>query len=129
MIFSLILVIKNVLGVEPEMILNLLNPYTILGFICGGSVIYWFTGASMQAVSAGAYKAVEYIKKNIQLDENRRFEGFHRKIKGSCKDLYAICTKRYAEYLYCNLHIHSGICIPSQRRQKVKSLLHSSYHT
>ena len=52
MIFSLILVIKNVLGVQPEEILTLLNPYTILGFIAGGSVIYWFTGASIQAVTA-----------------------------------------------------------------------------
>ncbi|NTW34132.1 MAG: sodium-translocating pyrophosphatase, partial [Bacteroidetes bacterium] len=70
MIFSLILMIKKTLGVEPESILNLLNPYTILGFILGGSVIYWFTGASMQAVTTGAYRAVEYIKKNINLDPN-----------------------------------------------------------
>ena len=68
MIFSLILMIKSTLGIEPETILNLLNPYTILGFILGGSVIYWFTGASIQAVSTGAYRAVEYIKKNINLD-------------------------------------------------------------
>ncbi len=68
MIFSLILMLKNTLGVEPETILNLLNPYTILGFILGGSVIYWFTGASMQAVTTGAYRAVEFIKKNINLD-------------------------------------------------------------
>jgi K(+)-stimulated pyrophosphate-energized sodium pump len=70
MIFSLILMIKSTLGIEPETILNLLNPYTILGFILGGSVIYWFTGASIQAVSTGAYRAVEYIKKNINLDPN-----------------------------------------------------------
>lgn len=68
MIFSLILMIEKTLGVKPEEILNLLNPYTILGFILGGSVIYWFTGASMQAVTTGAYRAVEYIKKNINLD-------------------------------------------------------------
>jgi K(+)-stimulated pyrophosphate-energized sodium pump len=68
MIFSLILMLKNTLGVEPETILNLLNPYTILGFILGGSVVYWFTGASMQAVTTGAYRAVEFIKKNINLD-------------------------------------------------------------
>ena len=68
MIFSLILMIKSTLGIEPETILNLLNPYTILGFILGGSVIYWFTGASIQAVSTGAYRAVAYIKKNINLD-------------------------------------------------------------
>lgn len=70
MIFSLILMIKKSLGVEPEMILNLLNPYTILGFMLGGAVIYWFTGASTQAVTTGAYRAVEYIKKNINLDPN-----------------------------------------------------------
>jgi K(+)-stimulated pyrophosphate-energized sodium pump len=68
MIFSLILVLKNTLHIEPEQILNLLNPYTILGFIAGGAVIYWFTGASIQAVTTGAYRAVEYIKKNIKLD-------------------------------------------------------------
>ena len=70
MIFALILMIEKTLGVKPEEILNLLNPYTILGFILGGCVIYWFTGASMQAVTTGAYRAVEYIKKNINLDPN-----------------------------------------------------------
>ena len=69
MIFSLILVIKETLGITPEMILNLLNPYTLLGFIAGGAVIYWFSGASMQAVTTGAYRAVEYIKENIHLGE------------------------------------------------------------
>ncbi len=74
MIFSLILMIGNTLKnadgspLQPESVLNLLNPYTILGFILGGSVIYWFTGASMQAVTTGAYRAVEYIKKHINLD-------------------------------------------------------------
>jgi K(+)-stimulated pyrophosphate-energized sodium pump len=70
MIFSLILMIQSTLGVQPETILNLLNPYTILGFILGGAVIYWFTGASTQAVTTGAFRAVEYIKKNINLDPN-----------------------------------------------------------
>src|SRR4029078_3887160 len=40
-----------------------------LGFICGGAVVYWFCGASMQAVTTGAYRAVEYIKKNMRLDK------------------------------------------------------------
>ena len=70
MIFSLILMIEKTLNVDPASILNVLNPYTILGFLLGGSVIYWFTGASMQAVTTGAYRAVEYIKKNINLDPN-----------------------------------------------------------
>ena len=70
MIFSLILIIKKALGVEPEEILNLLNPYTIFGFLLGGAVVYWFTGASTQAVTTGAGRAVEFIKNNINLDPN-----------------------------------------------------------
>ncbi|WP_407402226.1 sodium-translocating pyrophosphatase [Sodaliphilus sp.] len=70
MIFSLILMIKETLGIEPAQILTLLNPYSILGFLLGGCVVFWFTGSSMQAVTTGANRAVEYIKKNIKLDSN-----------------------------------------------------------
>lgn len=70
MIFSLILMINKTLGIEPETILNILNPYTIIGFILGGAVIFWFTGASTQAVTTGAHRAVQYIKKHINLDTN-----------------------------------------------------------
>jgi K(+)-stimulated pyrophosphate-energized sodium pump len=70
MIFSLILLIQKTLGVQPETILNLLNPYTIFGFLLGGAVVYWFTGASTQAVTTGAYRAVAYIKRHIDLDPN-----------------------------------------------------------
>lgn len=70
MIFSIILVIRDVLGIDPATVLNLLNPYTILGFLLGGCVIYWFTGASCQAVTVGAYRAVAYIKDHIHLDPN-----------------------------------------------------------
>ena len=48
--------------------LTLTEPRVLLGLLMGGATIYWFTGASMQAVTTGAYRAVEYIKKNIQLD-------------------------------------------------------------
>jgi K(+)-stimulated pyrophosphate-energized sodium pump len=100
MIFSLILVIKNVLGVEPEQILTLLNPYTIFGLIAGGSVIYWFTGASTQAVTTGAYRAVEYIKKNIQLDENANQKASTEK----SKEVVKICTQ-YAQQGMFNIFI------------------------
>lgn len=70
MIFSIILVIEHTLHVNPSEILNLLNPFTIMGFLLGGAVIYWFTGASIQAVTTGAARAVEYIKKHINLDPN-----------------------------------------------------------
>ena len=70
MIFSIILVIQKTLGVDPASLLNLLNPYTIIGFLLGGMVIYWFTGASTQAVTVGANRAVAFIKDHIQLDPN-----------------------------------------------------------
>ena len=88
MIFSLILVIKHTLGIEPEQLLSLLNPYTILGFILGGSVIYWFTGASIQAVTTGAYRAVQFIKENINLDPNAEKKADIEK----SKEVVRICT-------------------------------------
>lgn len=100
MIFSLILVIKNTLGIAPESILSLLNPYTILGFICGGAVIYWFTGASIQAVTTGAYRAVEYIKRNINLDENASLSASIDK----SKEVVKICTK-YAQTGMFNIFV------------------------
>lgn len=100
MIFSLILVIKNVLGVKPETILTLLNPYTILGFICGGAVIYWFTGSSTQAVTTGAYRAVEYIKRNIKLDANAS----QKAATENSKEVVKICTQ-YAQRGMFNIFI------------------------
>jgi K(+)-stimulated pyrophosphate-energized sodium pump len=100
MIFSLILVLKKVLGVEPETILNLLNPYTLLGLLCGGCVIYWFTGASTQAVTTGAYRAVIYIKDNINLDENASLSASTE----NSKEVVKICTQ-YAQKGMINIFI------------------------
>ncbi len=100
MIFSLILVIEQVLHVKPEQILNLLNPYTIIGFICGGAVIFWFTGASIQAVIAGAYKTVAYIKNNIDLDSDSCKEADIEK----SKEVVKICTS-YAQRGMFNIFI------------------------
>ncbi len=100
MIFSLILVIQQKFGIQPETILNVLNPYTILGFLAGGSVIYWFTGASIQAVTTGAYRAVEYIKKNIHLDEGADSSA---SIETS-KEVVKICTQ-YAQTGMFNIFI------------------------
>jgi K(+)-stimulated pyrophosphate-energized sodium pump len=68
MIFALIMLVTN--GLQPTAIANLsmLHPPFLLGLVTGGAVIYWFTGASTQAVSTGAYRAVEFIKANIKLD-------------------------------------------------------------
>ena len=70
MIFSIILVIQKTLGVDPASLLNLLNPYTIIGFLLGGMVIYWFTGVSTQSFTVGANRAVAFIKDHIKLDPN-----------------------------------------------------------
>ena len=80
--------------------MNLLNPYTILGYICGGAVIYWFTGASTQAVTTGAYSAVEYIKKNINLDEKASLSASTE----NSKEVVSICTK-YAQKGMFNIFV------------------------
>src|SRR5690606_8610643 len=63
MIFSIILLLERTGMLK----LSLLDAPVLLGFMAGGSVIYWFCGASMQAVTTGAYRAVEYIKRNMDL--------------------------------------------------------------
>ncbi len=83
MIFSIILLLN--------LKLDLLDPRVLLGLITGGAVIYWFTGASMQAVTTGAYRAVEYIKANIRLDTGST----KASVKDS-KEVVKICTQ-YAQ--------------------------------
>ena len=100
MIFSLILMIKKTLGIQPESILNILNPYTILGFIMGGAVVYWFTGASTQAVTTGAHRAVEFIKKHINLDPNAP----KKADQASSSEVVKICTQ-YAQKGMFNIFI------------------------
>ena len=69
MVFSIILVLqKHYAEIGQEFSLDLLNPYVLLGLIMGGATVYWFTGASMQAVTTGAYRAVEFIKRNMNLE-------------------------------------------------------------
>ncbi len=67
LIFSIIVVLTQGLTVNLEKLSLLHSPF-LLGLVTGGAIIYWFTGASMQAVSTGAYRAFEFIKKNIKLD-------------------------------------------------------------
>ncbi|MFZ4399756.1 MAG: sodium-translocating pyrophosphatase [Bacteroidales bacterium] len=100
MIFSLILVIQHSLGIQPEMVLNLLNPYSIFGFLLGGAVVYWFSGASIQAVSTGASRAVAYIKEHINLDPNAPKKADVEKSRAVVK----ICTQ-YAQKGMLNIFI------------------------
>ena len=100
MIFSLILLIKKALGIDPTSVLNLLNPYSLLGFILGGCVIFWFTGASMQAVTVGANRAVQYIKEHIKLDTNAP----KKADAANSQEVVKICTN-YAQKGMINIFI------------------------
>jgi K(+)-stimulated pyrophosphate-energized sodium pump len=89
MTFSIIMALTHGLTVNVEK-LSLLHAPFMLGLICGGAVIYWFAGASMQAVTTGAYRAVEFIKANIHL------EGAEKASVTDSKKVVEICTK-YAQ--------------------------------
>jgi K(+)-stimulated pyrophosphate-energized sodium pump len=90
MIFSIIVVLTNRLQPEFLRYLSILHPPFLLGLISGGAMIYWFTGASIQAVTTGAYRAVEFIKANIRLD------GAEKASVADSKKVVEICTQ-YAQ--------------------------------
>ena len=97
MIFSIIMALTNGLTVNVEK-LSLLHAPFVLGWITGGAMIYWFTGASIQAVTTGAYRAVEFIKANIKL------EGVEKASVEDSKKVVEICTK-YAQKGMLNIFI------------------------
>jgi K(+)-stimulated pyrophosphate-energized sodium pump len=87
MIFAIIMALTQGLADQSAIAkLSILHPPFLLGLITGGAVIYWFTGASMQAVTTGAYRAVEFIKKNIKL------EGATKASVEDSKKVVEICT-------------------------------------
>ena len=90
MIFSIIVALTQ--GLQPQFLANLsiLHPPFLLGLITGGAIIYWFTGASTQAVTTGAYRAVEFIKANIRLEDTTKAS------VSDSKKVVAICTQ-YAQ--------------------------------
>jgi K(+)-stimulated pyrophosphate-energized sodium pump len=90
MIFSIIMALTD--GLKPELLSNLsiLHPPFLLGLITGGAIIYWFTGASTQAVTTGAYRAVEFIKANIHLESSTKAS------VSDSKKVVEICTQ-YAQ--------------------------------
>jgi K(+)-stimulated pyrophosphate-energized sodium pump len=97
MIFSIIMVLTGGMthGIEN---LSMLHAPFLLGLITGGAVIYWFTGASMQAVVTGAYRAVEFIKANIRLD------GAEKASISDSKKVVEICTQ-YAQRGMINIFL------------------------
>jgi K(+)-stimulated pyrophosphate-energized sodium pump len=97
MIFSIIMALTQGLTVNKEM-LSLLHAPFFLGLVTGGAVIFWFAGASTQAVSTGAYRAVEFIKANIRL------ESAEKASVSDSKKVVAICTQ-YAQKGMLNIFI------------------------
>ncbi len=89
MIFSIIVALTHGLTTNLDK-LSLMHPPFLLGLIAGGAVIFWFTGASIQAVTTGAYRAVEFIKANIRLD------GAEKASVNDSKKVVEICTQ-YAQ--------------------------------
>ena len=102
MIFATIMALTHGLTVNLDK-LSLLNPQFLLGMILGGSVIYWFTGATIQAVATGAYRAVEFIKKNIKL------EGATKASIEDSKKVVEICTQ-YAQKGMFNIFLTVFFC-------------------
>ncbi|HEX5223343.1 MAG TPA: sodium-translocating pyrophosphatase [Verrucomicrobiae bacterium] len=96
MVFGIIILLENLFG-NVIAKLSIVNPEIILGLIAGGAVIYWFTGASTQAVVTGAYRAVVYIKENMKLDAATASD------KDS-KEVVRICTE-YAQKGMWNIFI------------------------
>ena len=97
MIFSIIMALTSGLTANVDK-LSLLHAPFFLGLITGGAMIYWFTGASTQAVTTGAYRAVEFIKANIKL------EGVEKASVADSKKVVAICTQ-YAQKGMLNIFI------------------------
>jgi len=97
MIFSIIMGLTDRLTVNLDK-LSLLHPPFLLGLIMGGAVIYWFSGASMQAVTTGSYRAVEFIKENIQL------ENVTKASVEDSKKVVQICTQ-YAQKGMLNIFL------------------------
>jgi K(+)-stimulated pyrophosphate-energized sodium pump len=98
MIFATIVSLTH--GLQPQYIVNLslMHAPFLLGLIAGGAIIYWFTGASMQAVTTGAYRAVEFIKRNIKL------ESAEKASVADSKKVVAICTQ-YAQKGMLNIFL------------------------
>ena len=97
MIFSIIMALTDGLTVNVDK-LSLLHAPFVLGLISGGAIIYWFTGASTQAVTTGAYRAVEFIKANIRL------EGVEKASVADSKKVVQICTQ-YAQKGMLNIFL------------------------
>ncbi len=102
MIFSIIFLLTNGLTTNLDK-LSIMNPLFLIGMLLGGAVIYWFSGAATQAVATGAYRAVEFIKRNIKL------EGVEKASVEDSKKVVEICTQ-YAQKGMFNIFLTVFFC-------------------
>ena len=108
MVFGIIILLEGLFG-NVIAKLSLVQPEIILGLLMGGAVIYWFTGASIQAVTTGSYQAVVFIKKNINLDKKEASIEDSKKV---VQDLYPVCSKGYDQYLHRDLlHVSGAVLL------------------
>ncbi len=136
MIFSIIMILTE--GLRSELIakLSIMHPPFLLGLMMGGAVIYWFTGASTQAVSTGAYRAVEFIKKQHQARGGR--EGLGRGLEEGRRDLHAVRAEGDVQHLPRGLLRHAVVRLrrelllhrlPHRRSRSSASSRRSSWRT
>ena len=108
MIFAIIMALTQGLADQAAIAkLSILHPPFLLGLITGGAVIYWFTGASMQAVTTGAYRAVEFIKANIKLDGAE--QGLGRGQQEGGRDLHRLRPEGDVQHLPRRLLLDAGL--------------------
>ena len=107
MVFGIIMLLENMFGGVVTK-LSIVQPEIILGLIMGGSVIYWFTGASCQAVVTGAYRAVVYIKENMKLDATTASEKDSKEVVAH---LHRLCAERHVEHLHRGVLLRAGAAV------------------
>ena len=108
MIFAIIMALTQGLSDQTAIAkLSILHPPFLLGLITGGAVIYWFTGASIQAVTTGAYRAVEFIKANIKLDGAD--QGVGRGQQEGRRDLHGLRAEGDVQHLPRRLLLDAGV--------------------
>ncbi len=106
MIFSIIMALTHGLTNNLDK-LSLLHAPFVLGLITGGAMIYWFTGASTQAVTTGAYRAVEFIKRAHQAGQRRKSQ--RGRLQEGGANLHAVRAEGHAEHLHCRLLRDAGL--------------------
>ena len=106
MIFSIIMALTHGLAENVDK-LSLLHAPFVLGLISGGAIIYWFTGASTQAVTTGAYRAVEFIKANIRA--GRRGQGLRERQQEGGGDLHQVCAEGHVQHFPRSVLRHPGV--------------------